>query len=453
MKRLITATTLAMAFSLAQADPIYHPAGSNLTYGAVSNGQSIVSDITNPAAGAAILQKEGNQYRFGIISSIGAGAEFGDVDNFFDDLDTLATLYDTTSLNITGPITGAAISAEVDSIINTANTIMQDIAIDGYAKGFGSVHLPLMPLVVAHKALGGSIVLDVNASLAFKAFALEESIAFNAATPITLGTTQTIGDVTIDSTTPASSTFSIANDSSVITKAAETREIALGYSRPFFKTNDATLYGGLRGRYYKVGLSRLVVRMFDLTDTEELFEDAKDADFTTDSGFGVDIGTLWVSKHYRLGATMTNINEPEFEFDSVDLSGFTNPTGSVAQQIANDTTYTMEKQLSVEASVYTENQNWVISAGYDANAIEDALGDEYQWATVSAAYATDSSWLPGIRAGIRKNLAGSEIDYYTFGTTISVVNIDVAWSPDEVTIDDETVPRGVMFNLGLEVTF
>jgi len=89
----------------------------------------------------------------------------------------------------------------------------------------------------------------------------------------------------------------------------------------------------------------------------------------------------------------------------------------------------------------------------DANAVEDVFGDEYRWATVSAAYATDSWWLPGIRAGLRKNLAGSEINYYTLGATLAMVNFDVAWSSDTVTIDDSTVPRGAMFNLGLEVSF
>jgi len=81
MKRLITATAITLATSLAQATPLYHPPGPNLTYGAVSNGQTIMSDITNPAAGAAVLQQDGNQYRFGILSSIGGGIELGEIDD------------------------------------------------------------------------------------------------------------------------------------------------------------------------------------------------------------------------------------------------------------------------------------------------------------------------------------------------------------------------------------
>jgi len=162
---------------------------------------------------------------------------------------------------------------------------------------------------------------------------------------------------------------------------------------------------------------------------------------------------LWASEYYRAGATLTNINEPEFKFSPIDLSGYSDPGGPVYQKLAASNTYTMEKQLQLEAALYTASQNWVISGGLDANAVEDVFGDEYRWATVSAAYATDTWWLPGIRAGLRKNLAGSEISYYTLGATLAMVNVDVAWSSDTVTIDDSSVPRGAMLNLGLEVSF
>jgi len=445
MKRIITATTLSMGITLAQATPLYHPPGTNLTYGAVSNGQSIMSEITNPAAGAAALKKNGDQYRFGVLSSIGIGVEFGDIDNLYDELDNLANLYDFDGLDIPG----ADIAAEVDTAIASANTSMRNIAADGYAKGFVSLHLPLMPLVAASEALGGSVVLDVNGSLAYKAYGLQSDINFDPSAPIALTGVTPVGDVTIDADT---NTFTVNNDSSVITKAAQTVELALGYSRPVFNSGDATLYAGLRGRYYQVGLSQLVKRMEDLTDAKDLFNDAKDLDLTTESGYGIDVGTLWVSKHYRLGAWVTNINEPEFEFNSIDLSDF-DPSGPVAQQILKDDTYTMEQQLSLEAALYTANQNWVISAGYDTNGVEDALGDEYQWATVSAAYATESTFIPGVRLGYRKNLVDSEISYITFGATLAHLNLDIAWSTEDVTIEDDTVPRGAMINLGLDITF
>ncbi len=59
MKRLLCTLVLIVAVSAAHAAPVYHPAGSNLTSGDVSNGQSIMSDITNPAASAVQLERDG----------------------------------------------------------------------------------------------------------------------------------------------------------------------------------------------------------------------------------------------------------------------------------------------------------------------------------------------------------------------------------------------------------
>jgi len=449
MKRLITTIALIVAATLVplltQATPLYHPPGSNLTYGAVSNGQSIMSDITNPAAGAAVLQKDGNQYRFGILSSVGAGFEFGEVDNLYSRIDTESQAFQN--------LQTVASVAEIDARLVSLNALLVDIEAKGYAKVFFGGHLPVLPLVVAHKALGGSLVLDVNGSIAARATALNDPVNFNSAAA-NMGVDDPTDDLTLTFTGGVPDGFSIDNDSTVLVKAARTIEIALGYSRPVLKTSKATLYGGLRGRYYKVDTSRTGIRFSGLVDgTEQALEDALDSSLDSDTGLGLDVGALWVSEHYRAGITLTNINEPEFEFSSIDLSDYSDPNSSVYQRLAASNTYTMEKQLQLEAALYTANQNWVISGGLDANAVEDVFGDEYRWATVSAAYATDSWWLPGIRAGLRKNLAGSEINYYTLGATLAMVNFDVAWSSDTVTIDDSSVPRGAMFNLGLEVSF
>jgi len=448
MKRLMTATALAVAATLTHADPIYHPPGPNLTYGAVSNGQTIMSDITNPAAGAAVLEKEGNQYRFGILSSIGVGVEFGQVDGLFESLDQQANAFDLNGVSINNL---ADVANSVNDQVNAINSILREIEDKGYAKIFGSAHLPIMPLVVAHKALGGSIVLDVNGSVEAKVLALQDDILFDANLYDPLGpAVQTIGDVTIDTN---QGTLQVDNDTTLVAKAAKTVELAMGYSRPIFKTDDAMLYGGLRGRYYKVELGRTTTRLGDLSSgSQDVFDNATDVTFSSDTGFGLDAGVLWVSKHYRAGATLTNINEPSFDYGPLDLSAY-DMSRSVGQRLAAGETYTMEKQLQLEAALFTENQNWVISAGFDANAVKDALGDEYQWATVSAAYATDTWWLPGLRAGLRKNMAGTEIDYLSVGATLAMVNIDVAWSSDKVTIEGNTVPRGAMINLGLEVSF
>lgn len=445
--------TSTLAFSIAQATPLYHPSGPNLTYGAVSNGQTVMSDITNPAAGAAVLQQEGNQYRFGILGSIGAGFEFGAVDDVYGKIDAQADIF-----SIGVGVDPANFATTIDAQVDTVNSVLSEVASpEAYAKGFVSAHVPLMPLVIAHKALGGSLVFDVNGSVAVKVNALHADVVVDAAqleSDILLGGAgvYTNGDITIDATT-GSPVLTIDNDSSIVAKAASTAELALGYSRPLMELGGGTLYSGLRGKYYKVGMARAAIRLGTLIDgAEQALTDATDADFVTDTALGLDFGMLWVNDHFRLGATLANVNEPSFEFGDINNIASYTDTG-ILEQVRASNSYTMEQQLSLEASLYTASKNWVVSGGFDANAVADALGDEYQWATVSAAYATDTWWIPGIRAGIRKNLAGSEINYYTLGTTLAMVNIDLAWSSDKVTIDGSSMPRGAMVNLGLEVSF
>lgn len=54
--------------------------------------------------------------------------------------------------------------------------------------------------------------------------------------------------------------------------------------------------------------------------------------------------------------------------------------------------------------------------------------------------------------GYRKNLAGEELSFLTSGVTLfKALNLDLAYSLDSA--DGDSVPRAVMFNLGLEVTF
>ena len=447
MKRLITATAVTLATTFAQAGPLYHPQGSNLTYGAVSNGQSIMSDITNPAAGAAVLTKNGNQYRLGIPGSLGAGFEFGEVDDLYDRIDQQKTAFDT---GLDGVLTNttdvAVIGADIQAQVDNINSILSDVEANGYAKAFASVDIPL---VIAHKGLGGSLALDINTSFSTRASGLHETIDFDP-TAVNLTTVQTIGDITFDL---SGNNITIDNDSTILIKANMTTDLSLGYSRPVFKTDEATLYAGARAHHYTVEQSRLAVRMTELVDVQQQFEDALDQDRSSDTGMGLDVGVLWVSEHYRAGATLTNINEPDFDTGAIDLSDYPDAAAAIPQQLASEDKYTMEKQLTLEAALYTASQNWVISGAYDANAVEDALGDEYQWATVSAAYATDTWFLPGIRAGIRKNLAGTEINYYSLGATLAMVNLDLAWSTDKVTIDGDSVPRGAMVNLGIELSF
>ncbi len=468
MKRLLCTLVLTVVVSAVHAAPVYHPPGSNLTSGDVSNGRSIMSDITNPAASAVQLERDGAHVQFGIISNIGIGIEYGQVDNIFDVIDEKAKAYsDGLAVSVptfTGDPTNptdvdqyiAAIQQAIDVPVADINSVLATVAADGYGKIFGSMNLPLMPVVVGNDFLAGALVFDANVSVVTKAVGLYDSIDIDFADVqaqlLNVNTVLDLGEVSLDLTDPNAPIMKVNNDTTLLTRAAGVGEFALGYSRQLFKHQAGDLFGGLRAKYYRVGMTQAATRLGNLTDAEQLFQDIRDASFNYDSNFGLDLGVLWVSENYRLGATVKNLNAPTFTFPGLDVSGYS--AGPIARLLAEDYVYKMEAQLKLEAALFSSNRHWVINAGLDANAVPDPLGDDYQWATLSAAYLTDSWWIPGGRVGYRGNLAGEKMNYVTLGATLfKVFNIDLALALNSVTIDGTTVPRGAMLNMGLELSF
>jgi hypothetical protein len=82
------------------------------------------------------------------------------------------------------------------------------------------------------------------------------------------------------------------------------------------------------------------------------------------------------------------------------------------------------------------------------------MGDDYQLISIGAGYASDNWWLPGARLGIRKNLRGTELTYVTAGVTVfNIVNLDLATTTETINIDGDTVPQGLIGNIGVQLLF
>ena len=115
----------------------------------------------------------------------------------------------------------------------------------------------------------------------------------------------------------------------------------------------------------------------------------------------------------------------------------------------------METQTTLDFSVSTPAKQVSLGLSYDVNPVEDAVGDEYQWAVASVSYYGDSHFLPGLRAGFRQNMAGTELSYATAGLTLlKRLNLDVAIALDTVTDEDgDEIPRSGYISLGYDTAF
>ena len=482
--RRVLAGSIALLLSgLSLANPVYQPPGSNLTFGDVTHGKRAQSASTNPAAAAADTAR-GNSARVrGTVVSGAAGLEYGNVQDLFDLYDELTGAYEPSEPTI--PYPGQlpelkpgldlgqiwdALDPDVQAAIEVVATevatqavLLALIAKEGHAKAWLSTDAAF---IFKEEHLGGTWALGLDWSGSSKAFGAVEPIEFDedaarqaledwfAMLPINRPSVIPLGGDALLTPSPVTNAvfFSLTNDSSIITKATQTTEINVGYSREAMSTSAGSLYLGAEARLYLMQLSRISVRFGDITDSEELFDTIFDSDFRSDEGAGLDLGALWVGRNYQLGAQYTNVNEPTFQFPDVDLTPYTNARAIVFLQ--RDQKYTMDSQLKLEASLFSTNRRWSAHLGLDADSATDPLGDRFQWFTASTGVTTDSWWLPSARIGYRENLTGTKLKYLGVGLTVfKYVNFDIASALDTVRIDGKELPQGLMVSIGFEISW
>ena len=123
-------------------------------------------------------------------------------------------------------------------------------------------------------------------------------------------------------------------------------------------------------------------------------------------------------------------------------------------QLDHHEEFTMQRQVKLEAGIFTEQRHWSLHAELDANPVEDPMRDRYQWFTLTAGYAADSWWLPSARFGMSRNLAGTKLGYLNAGITfMKFINLDVATTLDQVHLDGKDIRRGANIRLGVQFDY
>ncbi|MCG6938909.1 MAG: conjugal transfer protein TraF [Gammaproteobacteria bacterium] len=484
-----TVTISCMLTGVLRAEPIYHPSGPKLTFGGMTHRQLVVSDMGNPAHPAIDTTPDDDSGRYGVGLSLGLGIEYDGNDNLFDLLDqggSDAALapgdgtappddgQDSTtnikdligSINLTPEQEARlqVLAAEVADKVIYLGTFVATTMTGLNAKAFASADLPIL----ISRDNDSAWSFGANVSITTNLRGLNDPVDLTAVNTDTI--VQTLQDVsnqdpaggpvayTIGKSTitvdPASGdvSFYTSNNSGTITRAAQITEVGIGYSRKVWQQDDNKVYVGIKPKYYDVGLSNSFVFLSNIENAKSIFDALDKSTFKYTQGFGIDLGAIWTGRQYQLGATLTNINEPEFTFPEVDTSAINNQ--DIVNFINDSQTYVMERQLKLEAGYITQDGAWGINFGLDANAVPDPMRDDYQWLSFGAGFASDNWWLPGARIGVRHNLAGSELTYITGGITVfNIVNLDVATTTDTIKVDGDTYPRGLIVNIGAQVLF
>ena len=457
MKQKLLALSLAGISTVATAGPSQFSGPLN-TLGNVSTQQTILSATVNPAAGEFVVEKS---YRWGYLSTFGLGLEVGEVDNLEDDLDALTTELDRLEEKADAFFEIVTLS-EVEAVRDQFNNFLVELGQKGTLQFSAQGRAPVFPIAIRSDLIGGVLTLDAHATADVGVRFIDSPLDIVLPTPSDLNYRLTT-DTVIDLSAAVISGFSLAY-SHDLTNSPFLGDNALS----FMKSSDRLLVGA-ELNIYQVSMSSQLVAIDQEDSNEELgdvISDEFDSNQVDSTDFGLDLGVLWVSDNFQLGATWKNINEPTFESSKLGVNCFALSSATARRNCEIAATlgasgrvdltpeYVMESQISLEGAITTENKHWSIAGAFDVNEVAGPLKDDYQWATASVSYFSDSLWIPMARVGFRTNLTGSELSYASAGiTAFGGIHLDASVALDTVTVDDEDLPRAVSVNLGIERRF
>ena len=466
----------------------FYTSGPASSYGPISHGQGYHNNSINPATGAFDRQRMRSEQLIMGTFSLGAGLEYGGVDELFERIDEVAKGMKPSEPDDGGDNNGGGDNGggddggiSIGDIIDLDDPDLQRmlqaakkeaislgavvalVATEGYAHVYlGSS----FNFIINDDFLGGTLGANFHSSMASSIIGFSEPINFDyeqaleelkEAYQLKEGDETTTFDlsgglsITVNPNTRKIK-VQFQNDSTLISRAAKIIEFGVSYSRPLAHWQYGELFLGVKPKLNWIGLTQIATRIGDITDSESLFNDIKNVDFEYDSKLGVDLGMLWVAPNYSLGATIVNSTEPNFYYPNIDTFAYSNT--DIIKKIDDGRVFELERQYKVEASVYTQNRRWFAGVAADLNATPDPLHQQNQWLTVSASYHPDYWWFSNVRTGVKQNIVGSELAYLNLGATfLKYLNLDLSSTLLLTEISDIKLPRGVGASLGVNFAF
>ena len=414
--------------------------GSSMTTGPSSNVYSIAAASNNPAM-TSLLVADDERWRFSYFPSLGFSAEFGDVENFSDDIEELVDIIDDPSL----------IQEPVSEVLTRFNNALISLGSNGYLKTSLGIGAPIPALVHRSPVLNSSLGISANVMGQASVQVLDSELTYD----------------------DQNGTFATAT--SLYLKSGIQKSITLSYSRAIKNTpklqfaKKGKLYGGVSAKLVSLALSKQVspLQQLDGDNVSDVITDEYDANINETTNVALSAGLVWETGRYRLGFTLENINSPEFEYGAIGVDCANKPENTTARssceaaaqfiqsdgRIRDRETHTMHARTRVDGLVHI-NRNWMTTASLDLAAYDDIVGYENQWLHLATVHEFDNRFIPSVRVGLQKNLAGEKLSSLTFGTSLfKFLSIDMEYGLDKTTVDGSSAPRRFGIAFGVEESF
>jgi hypothetical protein len=389
----------------------------------------------------SLLVDDDEQWRFTYFPSLGFSAELGDVENFSDDIEELIDILDDPAL----------IQDPVNEVLTRFNNALVTLGSSGYLKSTLGVGAPLPALVHRSALLDSSFGISASVTGQASAQVLDDELTFDE----------------------QNGTFATAT--SLYLKSGIQKSLTVSYSQPL-KTTPALqfakkgkLYGGVSARLISLALSKQVSPLteLDINDVSDALRNEYDANLNESTNVALSAGLVWETGRYRLGFTLENINSPEFDYGPIGVDCADKPENSTSRssceaaaqfiqadgRIVAREVHRMHARTRIDGLAYI-NQNWMVTGALDLAAYNDFVGFDNQWMHLATAYEFDNKYIPSLRVGLQKNLAGEKLSSLTFGTSLfRFLSVDVEYGLDSTTIDGNSAPRRFGIALGVEEYF
>lgn len=413
--------------------------GQSYSAGAAPNPYSLFSGAYNPAAGSLMIDSD-ERFRMSWFLAISNATEFGQVDNFVDDIDELVDILEDAD---------NAGDVEVNDTLTRFNRVIRQAGEDGYLKSSTAVSLPAFPLYWNPSFIPGTITFEANFASQIQLSILPDELIYDE----------------------QKETFNTSTSAYI--KSALQKKISVGYSQQsrtdLFGIKDSELYLGAKINIYDIELSKQVflLELLGGKDIEDVIEDEYKNNRIQSTAIGLDFGAILKTPSYILGVSLESLNGPSFDYGAVGVNCDQMPASSdqqsncvIAEHFANSKGFIdpyeqhkKDPKLTISGSYYILD-NWLASTSLDVVSHDDPVAGENQWFNLATSYHPQKYWLPGARVGFKKNLTDEKLSYVTFGLTFAATfNLDVIAALDDVIVDDEKAPRGFGFALSFEEHF
>lgn len=412
--------------SLLLCSPLYAAQGdqvSNSRYSVATHNAYAMNGIN--AASVNAHTKESASFAF--LTSLRFGGEIGDAD-FADDIEDLIDELDRDDITLD----------EANALIDRFNAVLKLAGDKGYADVNVGLELPL--------------------SVLWK----RELDAFSFSTR-TYGTAHV--DILDDTVRYNPLQQTIETNAAGYVKVADMLEFSFGYSRLVWQPKQGDLHLGARLNVQRLGLSKQVIGFQaadgddDLSDTFlDDYEDFKNE--TTE--IALDLSAYWSAKNYNLGLTLSNVNEPEFDYGELgkNCGDLTNDISrsncltalSYSDRIDLTETYKATSYATFQANYISDNERFSADFSLESDHVTP-VGVEEQWMTASVGYKPETSFAPNARLTYSNNLVGNELSYLSGELTWGWFGLGLGYSLDKTEIDGDSTTRGAFINLAISNQF